>query len=74
MAELVLSSKKQFLEYMNLTPFSNSRLCFVPGNKFQIKACLLKDNGGYVFFSFVSKNARAWHARVPLDSAAQAVM
>ena len=51
MAESVFSSNKQFFGYMNLTPFSNSRLCFVPRNKFQIKACLLKDNRGYVILA-----------------------
>ena len=44
------------------------------GNKFQLEACLLKDNRGYVSLSFVSKNARAWHASVPLDGVVQAVM
>ena len=74
MAELVLSFKKQFFGYMNLTPFSNSKLYFVPGNKFQIKACLLKDNRGYVLFCFVPKNGRVWHAHVPRDGAAQTIM
>ena len=64
-AELVLSSKKQFFGYTN---------CFVPRNKFQIKACLLKENRSHVFFSFVSKSATELHAHVPLDGAAQTVM
>ena len=55
MAESVFSSSKQFFGYLNLTSFSNSRLCFVPRNKFQIKACLLKDNRGYVFLALYPK-------------------
>ena len=43
----VLPSENSFW-YMNLIPVSNSRL-FVHGNKFQIKACLLKENRGYAF-------------------------
>ena len=35
---------------MNLIQVSNSRL-FVHGNKFQIKACLLKENRGYAFLA-----------------------
>ena len=67
-AELVLSCKKPFSGYMNLTPFSNQIHGFVCclGNKFQIKACPLKENRGYVFYSFVSKSDRVWHAHVPL--------
>ena len=54
MAESVFSSNKQFFGYTKLTPFSNSRL-LVPGNKFQIKACLLKDNRIYVFLALYQK-------------------
>ena len=36
--------------YMNLIQVSNSRLV-VHGNKFQIKACLLKENRGYAFLA-----------------------
>ena len=71
----LLSSNKQFFGYMNLIPFPNSRLCFVPRNKFQIKGCQLKDNRGYVFLALNKKMpGHGLPACVLLDGAAQTVM